>query len=101
MKLRFLLPLAWIAAGGAMAEGVRDIELRRLFEPTPAEIRAENAGSIYIYDGLRDLDVQRALEEEFDRVENMMFIRTKKTDAKGDVRRDEHTGAVESEDDGC
>jgi len=101
MKLRFLAPLALVAADCAMAEGLRDIELRRLFEPTPAEIRAEKAGRIYIYDGLRDVDVERALEEEFERVDNMMFIRIQKTDETGAVKRNEETGELEYEDDGC
>lgn len=60
------------------AADVREIELRRLFEPTPSELAQEEKGRIYIYDGLRDKDVQRAMEQEFDRVENMMFIREKK-----------------------
>jgi hypothetical protein len=41
------------------------------------------------------------LHDEFDRVENMMFIRTKKTDEAGEVKRDADTGEVEYEDDGC
>jgi hypothetical protein len=45
--------------------------------------------------------VQRALNEEFERVDNMMFIRTRQTDAHGAVKRDEDTGEVEYEDDGC
>jgi len=45
--------------------------------------------------------VQRALNEEFDRVEHMMFIRTKKTDEQAAIQRDTETGAVEYEDDGC
>jgi len=85
----------------ASAEDVRDIELRRLLEPTEAELAAEAEGRIYIYDGLRDTDVQQALDEQFDRVDNMMFIRTKKTDETGAVKRDEATGQVEHEDDGC
>jgi len=88
-------------ATGALAEELRDIELRRLFDPTEAEVASEAEGRIYIYDGLTDVDVQRALNEEFDRVEHMMFIRTQKTDAKGEVKRDAQTGAVEHEDDGC
>jgi len=32
---------------------VREIELRRLFEPTPAELRGEATGNIYIYDPKR------------------------------------------------
>ena len=42
----------WAALFGASTvatgEDVRDIELRRLFEPTPAEQRAEAAGRIFI-----------------------------------------------------
>jgi len=57
--------------------------------------------AVYIYDGLTDRDVQRALDEEFGRVDSMMFIRTRKTDDDGEIKRDENTGEVEVEDDGC
>ncbi|WP_295882450.1 hypothetical protein [uncultured Thiohalocapsa sp.] len=87
--------------GTAAAADVSEIELRRLFAPTEAELAAEADGRIYIYDGLTDMDVQRALNEEFERVDNMMFIRTRKTDESGEVKRDADTGAVEYEDDGC
>ena len=104
-KPQRLLPIALVSLsaslGNAGAADVSDIELRRLFDPTQAELAAESDGRIYIYDGLTDIDVQRALNEEFDRVENMMFIRTKQTDESGEVKRDEDTGAVEYEDDGC
>jgi hypothetical protein len=85
----------------AQATDVSEIELRRLFDPTPAELSAEAEGRIYIYDGLRDTDIQRALEEEFHRVESMMFIRTIKTDEDGEIKRNEETGEAEVEDDGC
>jgi len=80
---------------------VSDIELRRLFDPTVAELAAEEKGRIFIYEGLRDIDVQRALDQEFDRVENMMFIRTQKTDDQGKVKRNTDTGEAMTEDDGC
>lgn len=86
------------------AKGARDvgeIERRRLFEPTPGELRAEAAGRIYIYEGLRDTDVERALEEEFKRVQNMMFIRVKPTDEDGEPRKDPKSGAEYVQDDGC
>jgi hypothetical protein len=85
----------------AVAADVSEFEQRRLFSPTEAELASEAEGRIYIYDGLTDIDVQRALHDEFDRVENMMFIRTKKTDEAGEVKRDADTGEVEYEDDGC
>jgi hypothetical protein len=95
------LSAALAGSGIAAAAEVSDIELRRLFEPTRAELAAEANGRIYIYDGLRDVDVQRALDEEFERVESMMFIRTVKTDTSGKTKRDANTGALEYEDDGC
>ncbi len=83
------------------AADVRDIELRRLFEPTPAELRAEQSGRIYIYDGLQTADVARALDEEFDRVESMMFVRTKKTENPRPEAKASATGSSGSDDDGC
>jgi hypothetical protein len=88
-------------ASTALAADVRDIELRRLFEPTKSELEEEAEGRVYIYDGLHDKDVERAMEEEFDRIDGMMFIREKKTDDKGEVLKDPETGEDLVEDDGC
>jgi hypothetical protein len=90
-----------LGSAPTLAADVSEIELRRLFEPNKAELAEESKGRIHIYEGLRDTDVQRALDEEFGRVENMMFIRTIKTDEEGKVERDPETGEVEVEDDGC
>jgi len=95
-----LLGLASVSAAGQAAD-VSEIELRRLLEPTQAELAQERNGRIYIYDGLRDVDIDLALREHFNRVESMMFIRTKKTDEKGEIKRDVDTGEIEVEDDGC
>jgi len=46
------------------AEDVRDIDLRRLFEPTEAEREDEATGRIYIHDGLQDIDVERAMQDQ-------------------------------------
>jgi hypothetical protein len=86
-----------VAASG----DVEEIELRRLFEPTMAERADEAGGRIYIYDGVRDRDIRRAMDEEFERVDSMMFIRTRKTDTDGNIERDQQTGEVMVEDDGC
>ena len=63
----------------APAKDLRDIELRRLFEPTPAEVQAEQQGRIYIYEGLKEEDIARAMREQFRRVDSMMFIRVQPT----------------------
>jgi hypothetical protein len=89
------------ATVAAAAADVSDIDLRRLFEPSTSERASEAKGEIYIYEGLRDIDVQRAMDEQFHRVENMMFIRTIKTDETGQAARDSETGAAVTSDDGC
>jgi hypothetical protein len=96
--LLIVLPCATVAAAAA---DVSDIELRRLFNPTASELVAEAKGGIYIYEGLRDTDIQRAMDEQFDRVENMMFIRIIKTDESGQVQRNPDTGVVVTTNDGC
>jgi hypothetical protein len=78
---------------------VEQMQQRRLFEPTEAELRQEAKGNVYIYDGLTDKAVQRALDEEFERVGNMMFIRTIATDDRGQPKRDPYTGELEQDHD--
>ncbi len=85
------------AAGESSA--VEQMQQRRLFEPTEAELRQEADGSIYIYDGLKDKSVQRALDTEFERVGSMMFIRTIATDDRGVPMRDPYTGELHQDDD--
>jgi hypothetical protein len=100
MKLFLGLALV-VPLGTGHAADVSEIEKRRLFEPTAAELQEEAAGRIYIYDGLSETDIGRAMEEEFERIESMMFIRVKKTDEDGEVIKDPDTGEALVEDDGC
>ena len=79
----------------------RDAQLRRLFEPTPTDLRQERAGKVYIYEGLTDADIARAMDEAFNRVDSMMFIRVPVTDDKGEVVKDPETGENVVQDDGC
>ena len=100
MKMHMIVPV-FALPGLVWAADVRDIELRRLYEPTPAELRDEAAGRIYIYDGLRDTDIAHAMDAAYDRIENMMFIRVKRTDERGEVMKDPETGADLVDDDDC
>jgi hypothetical protein len=52
-----------------------DYQLRRLVDPTPAQRAAEQRGAIFIYDSLAFGQVSDALDQHFDRMQNMMFIR--------------------------
>ncbi|MEA3276315.1 MAG: hypothetical protein U9Q81_13700 [Pseudomonadota bacterium] len=100
MKTIFLFLLLVVTCPLPAAD-VSEIEMRRLFEPTDNELAVERAGRIYIYEGLRTTDIARAMDEEFDRVESMMFIRTKVVDETGEAAKDARTGEDLVEDDGC
>ena len=78
-----------------------DWYLKQLFEPSQAQLVAEQRGKVFIYSGLKDTQVARAMDEHFNRVENMMFANTIVTDADGRVKKNSLTGEVVVEDDGC
>ena len=55
-----------------------------LFTPSESTLRAEAKGRIMIYDGLESEIVDRAMNEQFDRIDNMMFIRIRHTQGDGE-----------------
>jgi hypothetical protein len=67
-------------------------QLTQLYTPSPSLRQAEQRGRVTIYDGLTISEVDRAMDEQFERIDSMMFIRTKHPTPEGQV---------EVEDDGC
>ena len=63
-----------------------------LHEPSPAQLRMERRGRVFIYDRMQDADVDVAMNTQFDRIERMMFVRTQQTTPAGET---------EGDDDGC
>lgn len=61
-----------VAAGGG-----DDWILQQLHEPSSSLRRMEDAGRITIYDGLAVADVDLAMDNQFDRIGSMMFVRTR------------------------
>ena len=86
--------------GDARAD-LNDWYMQQLFEPSEMQLAMERRGRVMIYNGLRDTDVQRALDEEFDRVDSMLFTGTVVTDEDGEPVRDEKTGEVLVENEEC
>ena len=63
-----------------------------LFKPDKSILKAEARGNIMIYDGLENKVVEQALDEQFERIDHMMFIGIRHTQPDGEVNID---------DDGC
>jgi hypothetical protein len=76
------------------ADANDDFQYNLLFNPTTAQLKIEERGRVMIYDGLANAVVERALDEQFDRIEHMMFVRTPQSAPDDD---DQYT----VEDDGC
>jgi hypothetical protein len=51
-------------------------ERRQLHQPSQQLLEVEQRGRVTIYDGLHESDVERAMDEQFDRIGRMMLIRT-------------------------
>lgn len=81
--------------------GLHDWQVRRLMEPSPQELKKERDGYVYIYDGLTEREVDTALDSQFFRIQNMMFVGTVKTDTSGQPLRDAASGQSIQESGGC
>jgi hypothetical protein len=71
-----------------------DYQQRLLMNPTSSQLAAEERGRVHIYDSLEMNTINKALDQQFDRIENMMFIRIHHLPSTG-------AGAVIIEDDAC
>jgi hypothetical protein len=67
----FLGPVHLANAGSAA-----DWQLQLLLEPSEQQLRVEDKGRVVIYDGLKSTEIDKALDQQFERIEHMMFIRT-------------------------
>ncbi len=64
----------WLSANRAEADTATKWERHQLHQPSPKLLQMEKRGRVTIYDGLDNSDVDRAMDEQFDRIGSMMFI---------------------------
>ena len=59
-----------------MAQEEGDWQTQRLFHPKQHHLVQEQRGQVFIYDRLHDATVDQAMDQQFQRIDSMMFIRT-------------------------
>ncbi len=67
----FLLPLTAPVAADDL------YQLDALLDPSPALLEAERRGRVTIFHGLDNNRVEQALDSQFHRIENLMFVNTR------------------------
>jgi len=104
LAMALAMAVGRISTASADSGSIRQWQMARLLNPSQADQKAEAKGRVMIYDGITDQAVARAFDEQFDRLEYMMFTRTVVTDESGQPRKDPNTGELVTEsvyDDGC
>ncbi len=99
--ISFICLPALLLASGQLKAASDDWQLRMLNQPSEAQLALEKKGRVFIYDGLTDAQVEQAVDQQFERMHSMMFVRTVVTDADGESMTDPETGELIVEDDGC
>ena len=64
-------------------------ELRQLHQPSDTLIENERRGRVTIYDGVTVAEIDKALDNQFDRIDAMMFVRTQHQTPEGDYFADD------------
>jgi hypothetical protein len=67
--------IAGLSGVATVATAAENWQERRLLHPTAAEIESEKRGRVFIYDRLQEGVVDEALDENFSRIDSMMFVR--------------------------
>ena len=100
-KVVAAMVLGGMVAGAGQTAGAEDRisvgeldrwQMQMLEHPTESQLALERAGRIMIYADLSEQTVEKALDEQFDRLQSMMFIR---------IHHATQEGELIVQDDGC
>lgn len=81
-----------------------DWQMQMLLAPTPQQIEMERRKSkVFIYSQVKEPDLERAMDEQFGRIEHMMFINTlvREPEPKADATQPADKAVWVEQDDGC
>ncbi len=78
-----------ILASSASAWADNGYQHNVLFSPSSGILQAETKGRIMIYDGLKNETVELAMNQQFERIENMMFVRTQYIQEDGEYEAED------------
>ena len=76
------------AIGYAQAADLNHFQHKTLLEPGSFQLKAEAKGRVMIYDQMDNATVELAMSNQFDRIENMMFVRTQYIQEDGSIVED-------------
>jgi hypothetical protein len=86
---RLIIPLVLLSGFANPVIAGQGWQERRLLAPSAAQQRMEQQDRVYIYDGLHEDTVDQALDTQFERVQNMMFVGVRHTTVDGEEYADD------------
>jgi len=76
-------------------------QMNLIYQPGQSTLDREARGFVHIYDGLTDTQVNKIMDDKFERIDSMMFTSVRITNKEGAVLIDPETGNDLVENDGC
>ena len=89
VKFSQKLILSSLLAISATSVFAGDYLQNMLLSPSEHILVAEARGRVMIYDGLKNETVEKAMDEQISRIDNVMFVRTLNKQESGEVVADE------------
>ena len=80
--------------------GLHGVQYKRLTTPSNQQTKKESEGKVYLYIGMKDKEVEKVLDSDFDRIENFLFMSVIVTGKTGSPSRNKQ-GQIVLESDDC
>ena len=88
LPLIALLSVMVVLPDSAGAGDFDQWQYQQLMQPSQSQLAMEAGGRVNIYDGMREADVEQAMDTQFERIGSMMFVRTVRVTDNGDIIED-------------